>query len=316
MRTAAGVLRAQKNSGTRRWVRTLRKDGMFFLMVLPGFLWLVIFRYLPMYGITIAFMDYVPGKAWFANDWVGLQWFREFFSSIYFGRTLKNTLLISLYSFFWGFPAPILFALMLNEVKDGVFKRTIQTISYFPHFISTVIICGMLVQFFSPVNGIFTDLIKQMTGRETNMLAEPEYFRTIYIASGIWQGFGWGSIVYLAAISGIDPTLYEAAMVDGAEWYHKITRITLPSIAPTIITLMILDIGGMLNVGFEKVFLLQSPANMVTSDVISTYTYRRGILGTSYGYGTAVGLFNSVANFVLLALANKISRTFTETALW
>ena len=234
---------------------------------------------------------------------------------MFFGRLIKNTLLISLYSLLWGFPAPILLALLLNEVKKEKFKRSVQTITYLPHFVSLVVICGMLIDFTS-TEGVINDIVEAFGGERTNYLMRPESFRTIYVASGIWQGIGWGSIIYLASMTNIDPQLYEAAIIDGAGRWKQTLHITLPGIAPTIVILLILRLGGLMSVGFEKIILLYNPTTMETADVISSYVYRRGLLDFDYSFSAAVGLFNSVINFILILLANRFSRELSETSLW
>jgi putative aldouronate transport system permease protein len=269
-----------------------------------------------MSGILMAFQDYSPIKGIFGSKWVGLRNFTDFFSSIYFGRTLGNTLALSLLDLFFGFPMPILFALLLNEVHHRVFKRTVQTLSYLPYFISMVVICGLIIDF-TRSGGIISNLLASMSGGASqNLLGDPKYFRTIYIVSGIWQGVGYGSIIYLSALSSVDAELYEAARIDGANRWRQTLAITLPGIAPTIIMLLILKMGSMLAVGTDKILLLYSPATYSTSDVIGTYVYRKGLLDQSYGYSTAVGLFNSIVNTVFLLVTNWLSRKFTESSLF
>lgn len=297
------------------FIKNIKKDRYLLILLIPVVAYYIIFCYIPMYGAVIAFKDFIPTKGILGSDWVGFKWFAQFFKSIYFGRLLKNTIMLSVYSILWGFPIPIIFALMLNEIKDGLFKRVTQTVSYLPHFISIVVVVGMMVNMLAPT-GVITMFIKQLTGETINFMSNPKWFRTVYIGSGIWQEFGWNSIIYLAALSSIDPTLYEAARVDGASRIRQIFHITLPGIAPTIIILLILSAGNILNVGFEKIILMYSPATYQTADVISTYVYRSGILQAQYSFGAAVGLFNSVANFVILIVVNWISRRTSETALW
>jgi putative aldouronate transport system permease protein len=292
------------------------KSKFLLLLLLPGTAYLIIFQYIPMYGIIIAFKDFSPGLGIWGSEWVGFKWFTEFFQSVYAYRLLRNTVLISFYSLIWGFPIPILFALLLNELRNGFFKRAVQTVSYFPHFISTVIITGLIVNFLSPTDGLFGLLFKHLTGETTSLLTDPAWFRTIYIGSGIWQEFGWSSIIYLAALSAIDPQLFDAAKIDGAGRWKQMRHITLPGIMPTIVILLILKMGSMLSVGSEKIILLYSPAIYETSDVISTYVYRRGLLGADYSFGAAVGLFNSIANFLLLIVINSISKKVNHTSLW
>ncbi|TMV44367.1 sugar ABC transporter permease [Paenibacillus mesophilus] len=306
-------------AGTSKWTnfrKNVIKSKYLLLLLLPGTAYLIIFQYIPMYGVIIAFKDFSPGLGIWGSEWVGFRWFTEFFQSVYAFRLLRNTVLISLYSLIWGFPIPVIFALLLNELRNGFFKRAVQTVSYFPHFISSVIIAGLIVNFLSPTDGLFGQLFKWITGEPTSLLTDPAWFRTIYIGSGIWQGFGWSSIIYLAALSAIDPQLYDAAKIDGAGRWKQMMHITLPGIMPTIVILLILNMGSLLSVGAEKIILLYSPAIYETSDVISTYAYRRGLLGADYSFGAAVGLFNSIANFLLLIIVNSISKKVNQTSLW
>lgn len=293
----------------------LNRDKYLILLLVPAVLYYIVFCYVPMYGAVIAFKDFVPTKGILGSEWVGFKWFDQFFNSVYFARLLINTFLLSVYSILWGFPIPILFALMLNEIKDGLFKRFTQTVSYLPHFISIVVVVGLMVNMLSPT-GVVTGFIKGLTGYEFNFLSDPNWFRTLYVSSGVWQSFGWNSIIYLAAISSIDVSQYEAARVDGATRLQQMIHITLPGILPTVIILLILNAGNILNVGFEKIILMYSPATYETADVISTYVYRAGLLQAQYSFATAVGLFNSVANFLILIVVNWISRKRTETSLW
>lgn len=286
-----------------------------YLMILPVVLWYFIFCYMPMYGAQIAFKDFNPGLGILKSPWVGLKHFRLFFDGVYFWRTFRNTLLISLYSLIFGFPAPIILALLLNEVSSKRFKRTVQTVTYLPHFISLVVVCGIIREF-TATEGIINTVIEMFGGERRSMLLAPELFRSIYVVSGIWQNIGWDSIIYLAALSGVDPTYYDAAIVDGAGRFKRVLHVTLPGIAPTIIILLILRIGQIMNVGFEKIILLYNENIYETADVISSYVYRKGILEQSYSYSAAVGLFNSVINFLLVIIANTISRKVNETSLW
>jgi putative aldouronate transport system permease protein len=310
-----GKLDKSVQSRIQRFKKDLIRDKYLLLLMLLPVAYYIIFCYVPMYGTLIAFKDFIPTKGILGSNWAGMKWFNQFFSSIYFVRLLKNTILMSVYGLLWGFPIPVLFALMLNEIKDGPFKRITQTVSYLPHFISVVVVVGMLVNMLAPT-GVLTGFIKYLTGKSFNFLSDPNWFRTIYIGSGIWQEFGWNSIIYLAAISSIDPTLYEAARVDSANRLQQVFHITIPQIIPTVIILLILNAGNILNVGFEKIILMYSPATYQTSDVISTYVYRSGILQAQYSFGAAVGLFNSVANFVILVCVNWFSRRVSETSLW
>ena len=268
-----------------------------------------------MYGALIAFKDYSPGKGFSGSPWVGFEHFIRFFQSPFFFRLLRNTFLISFYGLLFGFPAPIILALLLNEVRHSSYKRTIQTITYLPHFISMIVIAGMITDF-SLSTGLFNDIIAFFGGQRFPLLQQPNLYRPIYVGSDIWQQVGWGTIIYLSAMSAIDPQLYEAAMIDGAGRFRQLFHITLPSIAPTIVILLILRIGQLLGVGYEKTILLYNPSTYETADVISTYVYRVGLLEQNWSYSTAIGLFNSAINFSLLIIANKISRKVSETSLW
>src|SRR5260221_3736582 len=296
--------------------RDWRRNKYLYLMLLPVVLYYFIFHYIPMYGSVIAFQDFNPAKGIAGSPWVGLQIFNSFVQSCYFTRLIRNTLVISSLDLVLGFPAPIILALLLNELRWGPFRRLVQTITYMPHFISIVVIVGMMVDF-TAKDGLFNTLLTQTVGGQPILfMQKPELFPLLYVLSGIWQNVGWGSIIYLAAITTIDPTLYEAAMVDGANRFQQIRHITLPGIMPTIIILLILRLGSTMTVGFEKIILMYNPLTMATADVISTYVYRKGILEADFGYSAAVGLFNSVINFTLLTLANRFSRRVGDTSLW
>lgn len=304
----------------RHWSSALRKDfrmhKYLYIMIFPVVLHYILFQYAPMYGAIIAFKDFHIAKGLLGSPWVGIKHFEDFFSSYYFWRLIKNTFLLNLYQLLFVFPAPILFALLLNELLSGWFKRIVQTVTYLPHFISLIVICGMITQFVSR-EGIITDILVWFGMERTALLGHPEYFRTIYIVSDIWQTVGWSSIIYLAAISGVNPELYEAARMDGAGRIKQAIYVTLPGIAPIIVILLILRIGSMLDIGFEKIILLYNPNTYVTADVINTFVYRRGLTSTlEFSYATAVGLFQSSLNFILLVFANWFSRRVSETSLW
>ncbi|MDF2921527.1 MAG: carbohydrate transporter rane protein 1, family [Paenibacillaceae bacterium] len=299
---------------------SLRKDFQkhkyLYVMIIPVLLYYVLFHYVPMYGAVIAFKNYQVAQGFLGSEWVGFKHFFSFFDSYYFRRLIENTLLINVYQLIFSFPAPIIFALLINEITGKAFKKVVQTITYLPHFISMVVICGMLTQFLAR-DGVITDILVFFGLERTALLGVPEYFRTIYIASDIWQGVGWGSIIYLAALTGINPELYEASRIDGANKWKQTLHVTLPGIAPIIIIMFILKIGHMLDVGFEKIILLYNPNTYVTADVISTFVYRKGLGGSfEFSYATAVGLFQSAVNFMLLVAANKISGKVSETSLW
>lgn len=296
--------------------KELRNNYILYLLAIPIIAYFLIFCYGPMFGLVIAFKDYQISKGVWDSEWVGFKHFIDFFNSTYFGRTLTNTLLFSVYDLLFNFPAPIIFALLLNEVRGKQFKKVIQTATYLPHFISMVVICGMISNFFSS-DGIITQFIVMLGGKKMNYLGSAAHFRRIYIITNIWQTIGWNSIIYFAALTGIDQNLYEAASIDGATKLRQVWHITLPSIASTIIIMLIMRLGQLLNIGYEKIILLYSPATYETADVISSFVYRRGIgQGGQYGYSAAVGLFQSVINFVLLISANAISRKVSEIGLF
>jgi putative aldouronate transport system permease protein len=268
-----------------------------------------------MAGIIMAFQSFSPKLGYFKSPFIGLKNFTDFFGSYYFVRLLRNTFLISALNIVFSFPAPIIFALLLNEVNAKYFKKTVQTMSYLPHFISMVVICG-LIKDFTNSSGVITSIVVALGGAKRNLLSDPNLFRTIYVGSDIWQGIGFGSILYLAALSSVDQELYEAAVIDGAGRWKQTWHITLPGIAPTIIIMLIMRMGMLFSVGFEKIILLYNPMTYETADVISSFTYRKGLLEANYGYSTAVGLFNSVINFSMLLITNFLSRKFTETSLF
>ncbi len=292
-----------------------RRNKYAYLMLVPVVLYYLVFHYGPMYGVIIAFQDFSPTKGIWQSPWVGLENFRVFFTGFHFSRLVVNTLAINVLDLLFGFPAPIILALLLNEIRFNPFKRLVQTVTYMPHFISVVVVVGMLVDFLARDGLVNNLLLGAFPGTPTAYMQLPDWFRIIFVGSGIWQHIGWGSIIYLAAIAAIDPTLYEAAMVDGADRFRQIRHITLPGILPTIIILLILRMGSMMSVGFEKILLMYNPMTYETADVISTYVYRKGILGADYSFSAAVGLFNSVINFALLVFANRLSRR-GETSLW
>lgn len=299
----------------RKIERSIIKGKYLYLMSLPVILYFFIFAYLPMYGVIIAFQQYSPMKGILGSTFIGLKNFTDFFKSYYFWRLLTNTVLISLYDLLFSFPAPIILALLLNEVRSRKFKRVVQTITYMPYFISLVVVAGIIIDFCLP-NGFISDILVNFGVQRTNLLGKPEYFRTIFISSNVWQSIGFSSIIYLASITAIDQQLYEAAEIDGAGRLRQTWYITLPSISMTIMILLILRIGNLLNVGYEKIILLYSPITYSVADVISSFVYRKGLLESNYGYSAAIGLFNSIINFILLVIANKLSKIFTKSSLW
>lgn len=298
---------------------TLKKDFskhyQIYIMMSIGVLYYIIFHYLPMCGLVMAFQNFSPAKGFFRSQWVGFDHFINFLTMPYFWRLLKNTLIINVYQLIFVFPIPIIFALLLNEVRNTKYKKVIQTCTYLPHFISMVVFCGLIVDF-TAQTGIISKFLTLFGMKQQNLLMEAKYFRSIYTISSIWKETGWNSIIYVAALLGISPELYEAAVVDGANRWKQTWHVTLPGIAPTIIIMLILRIGSMMSVGFEKVILLYNPVTYETADVISSFVYRRGLLGGDFSYTTAVGLFNAVINLILLIASNKMSRKINETSLW
>ncbi len=298
---------------------TLRKDfkmyKSLYLLALPGIIYFIVYKYIPMYGVTIAFKDYSLYKGIIASPWVGFKHFTNFFNSYYFWRLIRNNLMINFWELVVGFPAPIILALLLNEVKHTRFKKVIQTISYLPHFISGMIICGMIIQFVS-TDGLIVNILVFFGMDRINLLSKPEYFRAIYVGSGIWQGIGWGTIIYLAALSDVDQNLYDAAEIDGAGRFRQALSITLPTIAPTITILMILKIAGMMSAGFEKAYLLQNDVILETADLLETFVFRVGLEDGNYSYATSVSFFKTIVNVCFLITANAFSRKVNETSLW
>lgn len=306
-----------RSNRLNKGIKNIFKHWQLYVIMIPAVLFYIFFMYKPMWGLQIAFKNFKIFAGMDKSPWVGFKHFSAFLSSPYFGRNLKNTLLINFYGLLFGFPIPILLALMLNEVKNLYFKKTIQTLTYLPHFISIVVIAGIVVNFLSPTNGLVNILIEKLGGEKVHFLIKKEYFRTIFITMNIWKEAGFNAIVYLAALSGIDPNLYEAAYVDGANKFKRIWHVTIPGIMPTIVVLLVLKIGGMLSVGYEAIILLYQPATYETADVISTYVYRMG-LGehAQYSYAAAVGLFNAVVSVILVMFANKVSKKLSGTSLW
>ncbi|NSW92049.1 MAG: sugar ABC transporter permease [Firmicutes bacterium] len=300
----------------KQLIRDVMRDWELYLLLIPTLVYFIVMKYGPMYGVQIAFKNFNGALGITGSPWVGLRHFKSFFDSYYFWPLIRNTVVLSVYSLIAGFPMPIILALMLNEVKNSKYKRTVQTVTYAPHFISTVVLVGMLITFLSPSTGIINHLRKALGFEVRNYIAEPALFRHLYVWSGIWQNTGWNSIIYLAALSSIDPQLHEAAIIDGASRWQRIWNINIPGILPTIVILFILSTGSIMNVGFEKAFLMQNPMNMETSDVISTYVYRRGLISAEYSFSAAIGLFNSVINFIMLVMVNKLAKKLGETSVW
>ncbi len=293
--------------------RGLRRDWQLMLIGLPAFLLILVFKYLPMGGLLYAFQDVGLRSQWWENEWVGFQWFKQFFDSVYCGRVIANTLIISFWMLVAGTSMEILLALVFNEVRDGKFKRFAQSASYFPHFISLTVVVGMMINMLNPTSGVISGVLQDYFGmEEIDFFAQPDLFRPMYVISGIWQGAGWGAIIYLGAITGIDQSLYEAAALDGAGRLQRIRHITLPGMKQVIVICLIMHIGSLMSVGSGKILLMYSPSVYETADVISTFVYRYGIGSAEYGYGAAVGLFNSVVNTILLLVANWVSAKVSE----
>lgn len=304
-------MRQKKNIG-----KVLKSKWQLLVMFAVPLIWYIIFCYIPMYGIQLAFRDYNPRLGYLGSPFVGLQWFRQFFSSYYWMDIIWNTFSISLYSIVIGFPVPIILAIIINELPGKKFKKILQNITYIPHFISVVVLCGMLYLFLSPQYGILNTILGAFGAEPIGFLESSKYFKGVYVLSEVWQESGWSSIIYIAALAGIDPALYEAAKIDGAGRMKRIIHISLPGITPTIVTLLILKIGQIMSIGFEKAYLLQNDLNLKSSEIISTLVYKQGILQGNIGYATTVGLMNSCLNLLLIILANKFCKKFFDTSLW
>ena len=305
-----------KPTGIRKFLYYLNRDKLYIFLLLPALAYYIVFHYLPMVGIVWSFQDFRIGRGFFNSEWVGFKWFIQFAKSHYFTRLIRNTVLLNLYSLLFGFPVPIFFAITLNEIKRRGFKRFTQTVSYLPNFISVVIVVGILTNFLSLRTGILNQFISNLGGQQINFWTNPKWFRTIFVSSGIWHSFGFSSIVYIAAISSVDQDLYEALEVDGGNKLRAIWHITLPGIKSTIMILLILNLGSMFSSSVEKVILIYSESTYETADVIGTFVYRSALTNSAYSYATAVGLFVSVINFILLAVVNKISKHVSEVSLW
>lgn len=301
-------------------IKDIKKDWVrnkaIYFLALPTIIYFIIWNYIPMAGVVLAFEDYSARGGVTGSEWIGIKNFVDFFSSYYFGRLMYNTIVLSVFSMIINFPAPIILALLLNELENRYFKKVVQTISYMPYFVSTVVICGILVDFFS-YNGAMTDMLVNMgLAERRDLMTYKPMFRPIYVFSGTWQSVGYGSIIYLASLSGVDQELYEAAKIDGAGRWKQTLHITIPSISPTIIIMLILMIGSLLSVAMEKVLLLYRPVTYEVADVIMTFVYRRGLIEGDFGYSTSVNIFNSIVNLLLLITANAISRKYSETSLF
>ena len=312
-----GVVLKEKKK--RSFLYYLKRDRFIYLLMLPGLIYYIVFRYLPMFGIVIAFKDYKPFfgvEGIFTSDWVGLKHFTKFFGSMYCFRLIRNTLLLSLYTLVFSFPLSIVLALFINELKRKWFKKTVPTVSYLPHFLSAVIVCGMIRTLTSVDGGLINVVVKAFGGDPIPFLGQPEWFRTIYTVSEVWQTIGWESIVFIAAMTGIDRALYEAAMVDGAGILRRMWSITLPGIMPVVTIMLILKVGNILNMGYEKVLLLYSPQTYSTADIISTYVYREGVLNQNYSFASAVNLFISIISLILVMGTNHITKKMGQEGIW
>ena len=296
--------------------RRIKSNIPLYVLLFPSIILLIIFAYIPMLGLVIAFKDYSPANGILNSPWVGFKYFTQFFNSVQFGTTMMNTLKISIYSILVGFPLPILLALLCNQLRTGKFKKVFQVTTYLPHFISTMVMCGMIILFLSPNSGLIANIFKSLGWTMPNLLSKPDSFAGVYVWSDVWQHIGWDSIIYLAALSAIDPTYYEAATMDGASRIQKILNIDLPLLLPTAMILLILRAGSLLSIGFEKVLLLQNPLNIAGSEVISTYVYKVGMINFQYSYSTAIGLFNTVVNLIILLSVNWFSKRYTKTGLF
>jgi putative aldouronate transport system permease protein len=296
--------------------RVLKHNWRLWLLLLPGLVWLIVFCYIPIYGVSIAFKDFNAKLGIMGSPWAGLKYFEQFFSTSIAMKTITNTLLLSVYSLVFGFPAPILFALLLNSLNNLKFKKFVQTVSFAPHFISVVVLVSMMSVIMAPSSGFIGVLAKQFTGSEVLFMTRPEYFRPLYVISGVWQSMGFSAIVYIAALAGVSPDLHEAAIVDGASKLQRVLHIDFPSILPTIIIMFILSIGNLFTIGYEKAYLMQNTINTSVSEIISTYVYKVGLQNAQYSFSTAVGLFNSIVNFALLIVVNTFSRKLSDISLF
>lgn len=306
-----------ERGSARRTLQQMKKSYMLYIFLLPAVIMVAIFCYAPMYGVLMAFQNYSPSKGILGSPWVGFEWFERFFNMPRFWQILGNTLTLSVYSLIVGFPIPIILAVLINSVESNRFRRVTQTVTYMPHFISTVVLVGMITVFLSPRSGFLNHMLEMFGAAEdTYYMGVAEYFPHIYVWSGVWQDMGWNSIIYLAALTGVDQALHEAAQVDGATKLQRIWHIDLPATIPTMVILLILNVGSIMSVGYEKVFLMQNDLNIMSSEVISTYVYKIGLTQQQFSYSAAIGLFNNVINFILLITVNKISAKLSGSSLW
>ncbi|WDH99226.1 ABC transporter permease subunit [Paenibacillus urinalis] len=296
-------------------LQQIKRNWGLYLLLLPAVILLLLFAYIPMYGIVIAFKDYSPALGIGGSPWAGLKYFEKFFNSYQFDTTIKNTLILSLYSLA-TFPIPIMLALMINQMRENRFKRFFQTVTYMPHFISTVVMVGLLLILLSPSTGLIGHIYRLFGAEAPNLMGSPGLFSSVYVWSDVWQHTGWDSIIFIAALSAVSPSLYEAATMDGASRWQKIWYIDLPMLMPTAVTLLILRVGSLLGVGFEKVYLMQNNLNISSSEVISTYVYKIGMLSSQYSFSSAINLANTIINFILLIMVNEISKKYSKNSLW
>ncbi|MBB4823388.1 putative aldouronate transport system permease protein [Sporosarcina luteola] len=305
---------AKRKARSKRW-KSVWRNWELYVLLSPVILYFLVFHYFPLYGLQIAFKDFIASKGILGSPWVGFKHFERFFNSYYFWRLIKNTIGIGVFTLAISFPVPIIIALMLNEVKSLRYKKFVQTVIYAPHFLSTVVVVGMLLLFVKP-DGMINQVVRLFGGTPIDFISEPSWFKSLYVFSDVWQTMGWSSIIYIAALAAVDPAQHEAAMIDGASRFQRIIHINIPAIMPTIVILFILNAGSVMAVGFEKVYLMQNDLNMSASDVISTFVYRSGILEAQYSFSAAVGLFNSIINFIMLLMVNQFAKKVNETSLW
>lgn len=301
---------------SRRTKRALRRDWQLMVLCILPVAYFIIFYYVPMYGVQIAFKDFKAIKGIWGSPWVGLKHFKRFFNSSQFWPLLKNTLALSFMQLLIGFPVPIILAILLNQMRNKKYKKFVQSVVYCPHFISIVVLTSMLYIFLSPRNGIINTMIKALGGESIFFLGEAKYFRGVFVASGVWQNAGWNAIIYISALAGISPDLYEAAEIDGANKWQRIWHIDLPGILPTMVMMFIMEIGKVMNLGFQKAYLMQNAQNLATSEIISTYIYKVGLINAQYSYSAAINLFNNVINIILLVSCNYLAKKITKNSLW
>lgn len=312
---SVNTLKRRKGSWRKSLYADLVRNKYVYLMVVPILAYYIVFKYAPMFGLAMAFQNYRPALGIAGSKWVGFKNFTSFLNSIYAGRTIRNTLLINIYQIIFGFPCPIILALLFNELRNQKYKKVVQTISYMPHFISVMVVCGLLYSFCKS-DGLFNVIGSLFGAKKQNLLSNPAAFRTIYVGSGIWQTMGWNSILYMATLSNVDPNLHEAAAIDGAGRFRRIWHVTLPALIPVIAIQLIMKFGQIMTSGYEKVILLYNPLTYETADIISSYVYRRGLEDMNYSLGAAVGMFNSVVNIIILVTVNAASKKFLNESLW